>query len=124
METPWSRVRKGRSQAQEERIGRLPGGSKQVNSGRMWRWKRDGILHEFLIEARTTNKGSYRIEREEFLDIRKQALQTPPGLLPGMQIEIQDLDLMVMELEAFQDLYLRLIELEARVELQGEDGQD
>jgi hypothetical protein len=115
METPWSRARRTRSSKQEGRIGKMEGGSKQVNSGRLWRWKRDGILHEFLIEARTTEAGSYKISGDEFLKIRREGLQTPPGLLPGMQIDIQDLSLMVIELSAFQDLYVRLLELEARV---------
>jgi hypothetical protein len=59
---------------------------------------------------------SYRIEKKEFLQIRKQAFQTPPGLLPGMQIDIQDLQLIAIELGAFQDLNVRCMELEALVE--------
>lgn len=118
-ETPWQRARKSRSVRQEERIGKMEGGSKQVNSGRHWRWKRDATLREFLVEARTNEKddvGSYRIKKSEFDAIRKQALQTPPGLLPAMQIDIQNLSLMVIELSAFEDLYARLIDLEAQVE--------
>ena len=111
-----STFRKLRSTAQEERLGKMEGGSQQPNSGRLWRWKRDGILWEFLIECRDTQKGSYRIERDEFLDIRKQALATPPGLLPGMQIDIQDLSLITVETKEFQAMCLRLAELEARLE--------
>jgi hypothetical protein len=83
MDTPWTRARKSKSELQEARIGDMEGGKKQNNSGRIWRWKRDGILHNFLIEARTTTDASYRIEKKEFLQIRRQAFQTPPGLLPG-----------------------------------------
>jgi hypothetical protein len=115
MDTPWSRARKTRSQLQEERIGDMPGGQKQVNSGRFWRWKRDGILHEFLIEARTTEKGSYSINKEEFQKIKREALQTPPGLLPGMQIDIQDLSLIVVETKDWQEIYTRLITAEAQL---------
>jgi hypothetical protein len=111
-ETPWSRARKTRSQQQEERLGTMEGGTKQVNSGRFWRWNRDATLHNFLIEARHTDAGSYRVERAEFLDIRKQALTTPPGLLPAMQIDLGDLHLMVTELSAFQDREMRILELE------------
>lgn len=117
--TPWKRAKQLRSGLQEEGIARMRGGKKQVNSGRFWRWKRDAILHEFLIEARTTDKrdsDSYRISRKEFLSIRKEALQTPPGLLPAMAIQIQDLHLMVMELAVFQGREIRLMEMEARVE--------
>ena len=116
-ETPWLRAKgKTKSQRQEERLGKMEGGSKQVNSGRLWRWKRDARLHNFLIEARTTDAGSYRVERKEFLDIRRQARQTPPGLLPAMQIDLGDLHLMVTELSAFQDAQMRIIELEAALE--------
>lgn len=114
LETPWQRARKSRSEKQEARIGKMDGGERQVNSGRFWRWKRDGKLYEFLVEARTVEKSrSYTISKDEFQHIRRQALQTPPGLLPAMQIDILDLSLMVIELTAFQDLYARLIALEA-----------
>jgi hypothetical protein len=115
MDTPWTRAKKTRSARQEQRIGEMEGGSQQVNSGRLWRWKRDGILHNFLIEARFTEAESYRIDKKEFLQMRKQAFQTPPGLLAAMQIDIGDLSLIVTELAAFQDRELRLIELEARL---------
>lgn len=90
-----------------------------MNSGRFWRWKRDAILHEFLVEARTTEKpdsDTYRISRKEFLLIRQEALQTPPGLLPAMAVQIQDLHLMVTELSVFQGREIRLVELEARID--------
>jgi len=116
METPWIRARKSKSELQEQRLGKSEGGKKQVNSGRFWRWKRDGILYDFLIEARTTEKASYRIDKNEWLDIRKQAFQTPPGLLPGMQIDIQDVQLLVVELAAGEGMIKRLLELEALIE--------
>jgi hypothetical protein len=116
METPWTRARKSKHELQEARLGQMEGGERQVNSGRLWRWKRDGKLHNFLIEARTTDKASYSISKEEFLKIRKEAFQTPPGLLAGMLIEIQDLRLVAVEEGAFQDSMLRLFELEALVE--------
>jgi hypothetical protein len=117
METPWLRAKtKTKSQRQEERLGAMEGGKKQVNSGRFWRWKRDAVLHNFLIEGRTTDAGSFRIEKQEFQDMRKQARQTPPGLLPGMQIDMGDLHLMVIELSAFQDAQMRILELEALME--------
>ena len=115
-ETPWSRARKTKSQRQEERLGKMEGGRQQPNSGRFWRWNRDAVLHDFLIEARTTDAGSYRIEGEEFKQIKKQAISTPRGLLPGMQIDFPGLYLMVIELSAFQDLNMRVLELEALLE--------
>lgn len=115
LDTPWSRVRKSKSDRQEERLGKMPHGEKSNNSGRFWRWKRDGKLHHFLMECRTTDKGSYTIKKSEWLDIRRQAFQTPPGLLPGMQIDIQDVSLVAIETGAFDDAMVRLMELEARV---------
>lgn len=100
-------------------MGKLEGGSVQVNSGRFWNFKRDGKIYDFLIEARTNEKestGSYRIERKEWEAIRRDARQEPPGLKPAMQITIQDLDLMVVELLDFQDMLTRLVALEARLE--------
>jgi hypothetical protein len=83
-----------------------------VNSGRFWQWKRDGRIGNFLIEARTTEAKSYRIEESEFHDLRKQALMEPGGLLPAMQVTINDLDLMVIELAVFSDMNARLLYLE------------
>lgn len=115
MDTPWQRARKTRHEKQEQKIGNLPGGQKQVNSGRIWRWKRDGILHGFLVEARTTKAGSYSIKKSEFLQIRREALQTPPGLLPAMQIDLDNVELMVISLPDFNALYSELLKLRERV---------
>ena len=120
-ETPWARAKKTKSQKQEERLGKMEGGQPQVNSGRFWRWKRDAKLHNFLIEARTTDAESYTIKKREFLDMRKEALQTPPGLLPAMQVDIQELHLIVCELQAWHDLNMRVIELETILEKHAED---
>jgi len=116
MDTPWTRAKKARHELQEQRIGRMEGGARQNNSGRIWRWHRDNTLHNFLVEARTTKADSYRIDRKEFHNIRKEGFQTPPGLLAAMQIDFHDLHLMVTELSVFQERELRLIELETRVE--------
>lgn len=115
-ETPWARAKKTKSQRQEERFGDMQGGRKQVNSGRFWRSKRDAVLHNFLVEARTTDAGSYRVEKKEFYSIKKEGLQTPPGLLPAMQLDLGELHLFVLELSAFQDMSMRILELEAQLE--------
>lgn len=113
-DTPWSRARKLRSTRQEERIGQMPEGSRQVNSGRFWRWKRDGVIWNFLVEARTTQDATYRVALKEFQSIRREARTTPPGLKPAMQVDIRDLSLWVMELKDWEDIYTRLLELEFR----------
>ena len=119
LETPWTRARKLRSQMQEERLNTLPGGQKGINSGRIWRFPRDGRIFDFLIEARTNEKPGakgYRIDKAEFLELRRQALTQPGGMKPGIQVTIDDLDLMVIELSVFTQMQTRLIELEERDE--------
>ena len=115
METPWSRARKLRSTQQEARLSLLPGGRTGVNSGRIWRWPRDGRILDFLVEARTNNKRgvkSYRIDKQEWLDLRKQALHEPGGMKPAMQISMDEVDLMVIELRDFSDLIAQIMTLE------------
>jgi hypothetical protein len=117
--TPWDQARKRRSQLQEERIGSLPGGSQQPNSGRIWRFKRDAKLYTFLIECRTNENPaikSYRLDKDEFLQIEKEAFMTPPGHLPGMQIDLQELQLITIRLTAFQEMQRVLIEQEAEID--------
>jgi len=104
---------------QEERLNTLPGGQKGINSGRIWRFPRDGRIFDFLIEARTNEKPGakgYRIDKAEFLELRRQALTQPGGMKPGIQVTIDDLDLMVIELSVFTQMQTRLIELEERDE--------
>jgi hypothetical protein len=115
VDTPWSRARGMKYTKQEDDLGKLPGGSKQVNSGRHWRWKRDGKLFQFLVECRTTDKESYRIEKKEFQDLRRQALKEPMGCHPGMQIDIQEVKLWVMDFNEWYTFYIRYLELEALV---------
>lgn len=117
LETPWRRARKLRSQAQEENLNRIPGGQKGVNSGRFKRFPRDGRIYDFLIEARTNQKRgakSARIDKEEWLDLKKQALQQPGGMKPAMQITIDEVELIVIELNDFTDMQARLIMLGER----------
>jgi len=115
METPWSRARRLRSAEQEQRLGQMPEGRQQVNSGRFWRWKRDGVVWNFLVEARTTEHGSYSVNEKEFQSIRREAITTPPGLKPAMQIDIGETSLWLMELRDWEQVYTRLAELEGRL---------
>jgi len=121
MELPWERAKKKtRSQRQEERLGKK--GRPQINSGRTsWRSKRDAVLYDrLLVEARTTESNSISIHGSEWKDIRRQAMQTPPGLLPAMHLEIgNDVRLLVLdELDAdnffndYENLKERVRELE------------
>lgn len=109
--TPWKR-RSARQKAdrQELRNASLPGGKKQVNSGRKWFSKRDNRLGGFLVETRGTESGRYCIERREWEDIVRDAHKTPPGLLPAMQIELGPHRLIIMELSTHLDREQRLID--------------
>ena len=117
LETPWTRARKLRYQIQEERLNSLPGGQKGINSGRLRPFKRDGRIYDFLIETRINQKPGAKtatISKQEFQELRRQALGQPGGMKPGMQITIDDLDLMVVDLADFTDMYNYLVELSAR----------
>jgi hypothetical protein len=116
-ETPWDRARKTRSQLQEERLGNTEGGSKQLNSGRTsWRSKRDAVYREFLVEARSTESGSYTVKAEEWRNLRKEAFQTPPGCLPMIQVELQELTLAVVDFNYLHDLQMELLSYRERAE--------
>jgi hypothetical protein len=92
------------------------GGTTHPASGRIWRFKRDGRLFDFLVEARTTEKDSYTISGPELDDIRKEAAMTPPGCLPAMQIDIQGRRLMLIDLDVFQETQVLLVNLMALAE--------
>ena len=115
VDLPWEKAKKQRYQKQEERLNELHGGSKGVNSGRHWRWKRDGKLGAYLIECRDTQKRSYSVSYDEFQSITREAHKTPPGLLPAMQVDILDLSLFVMRLVDHEDREMRLAALEAEI---------
>jgi len=96
LETPWDRANAQRkSGRQEKKIGDKPGGRKQVNSGRHWPFKRDARLNGYLVEARTTDAGSYRILKAEFEKMANEAILTPPGLLPAMAVDLGGLELFI-----------------------------
>jgi len=109
------KAKKTRSQKQEERLGKR--GKAQINSGRTtWRSKRDAQIYDrLLVEARTTERGSISISKSEWKDIRKNAAQTPPGLLPAMHLEIQDVQLLVLDDRDAEEFFNRMEFLEERV---------
>jgi hypothetical protein len=115
MKTPWTQAREKRHVKQEKRLDELHEGKKGVNSGRHWRWKRDGKMGAYLIECRDTQHRSFSISYDEFQTITKEAHKTPPGLLPAMQVDILDLSLFVMRLVDHEDREMRLAALEEDV---------
>lgn len=118
-EVPWKRAAKTKSQLQEQRLGKREDGQEQVNSGRStWTSRRDNVIgsvYRFLVEARTTDKASYRIEAQEFRDLTKQATQTPPGLLPMIQLDLQELELGIYRLRDIDDMQRTIVDLQERV---------
>jgi hypothetical protein len=97
MTTPWKRRdARQRSKRSEEEVGRLPGGKKQVNSGRTPFSRRDAKLNEFLLEVRDTDNDTYKLSRKEFEKVVIDAAREPPGYLGGMRISLQGYPLIVM----------------------------
>lgn len=120
LKTPWERVREQPYAKQEKRTAKKPGARPQINSGRTWSSLRDVIqdspLGRILIDNKTTEASSYRITREDFMALKRDANRTPPGCLPGLQIDIQDLRLMVIEDGLWDEIlnYIRELEHAAR----------
>ena len=117
LDAPWNRARKTKSQLQEERLGKTEGGSTQINSGRStWTSPRDNIVgrvYRFLVEARTTDRGSYSISHREFSDLTKQAVRA--DLLPMIQLDIKDQQLAIIRLRELDQLQNELIDALGRL---------
>lgn len=120
MTTPWEKADAQRkARRQEDRMGKKPGAQKQVNSGRTWFSKRDVRWNGFLVETRYTDNKTYPIERDEFKRMTSDAIRTPPGQLPAMQIDFGEptstLSLFVMRLQDHEAREAYIAELEERL---------
>jgi hypothetical protein len=116
MATPWERAKQQRYEKQERRTGKMPGARPQVNSGRIWSSLRDARIDSFigrlLIDNKSTENKSYSISRDDWLALKRDANRTPPGCLPALQIDIQDVHLMVFELSTWDELVEYVLTLE------------
>jgi hypothetical protein len=116
MATPWERAKQQRYEKQERRTGKMPGARPQVNSGRIWSSLRDARIDSFigrlLIDNKSTENKSYSITRDDWLALKRDANRTPPGCLPALQIDIQDVHLMVFELSTWDELVEYVLTLE------------
>jgi hypothetical protein len=56
--------------------------------------------------------------------LKKQAFQTPPGLLPMIQVDIQDLNLVVITLNDMDAIQARMVDLEERIASYEENGEN
>jgi len=124
MKTPWQQVKESRSQLQEKRTARKPGARSQINSGRTWSSKGDVVLNSpigrILIDNKDTEDASYRITEDDWRKLKKQANQTPPGCQPGLQIDIRNLRLLVIEEATYDEIVKYILTLESRLENAGD----
>ena len=98
----------------------MPGTRKQPNSGRQWNLKGDrkgvrSIVKGFLIDNKTTEAQSYKIEKVDWEKYKRMA-QREQGQHPMLQIDIQDLALTVIETQTWNDIVLQMIALEEELE--------
>lgn len=80
----------------------MVGGRTVPASGAFWSRKGDVRTDDLLIEAKTTEKGSYSIKRETWEKIRREALLD--GRVPVLAISIQNRNLVVLDEEDFLEL--------------------
>jgi hypothetical protein len=139
--TPWDRAKEkteSKSHKQERTFARGRG-RQQPNSGRRWHSPGDVMLDTFIGRIMVDNKThddpekkSFRIIYDEWMKLRSQAMRTPPGCVPALQIDLQDLHLFVMELGLWDEIISHIMMLETSVDTltqalkveRGEDGQE
>lgn len=89
-DVPWKRAqRQQRARRSEEQAAKLGGGKRQPASGSRWFAKGDVRANGFLLEDKFTDAESFSITKTMILKTIKEALQTPPGLLPSWRISIK-----------------------------------
>lgn len=117
MDTPWKRARvQQRSQAQERRMAQSSGGSKQLNSGRVWFSKRDSKKFNFLVENRlVVSAKQYCIKAEELGKMTRDAFFH--NSLPAMNIEFEKPheDWMLIRTIDFADMHEHILQLKAEI---------
>jgi hypothetical protein len=77
---------KDRSDKQEDRIAEDTEGRRQPASGSRWGYRRDVITASFLIEAKTTSKGTLSVSIMDLAFIKRQAYSQ--GKIPAYVIEL------------------------------------
>ena len=104
MSLPWRTDKKPRYVEQERREGKRAGTRQQLNSGRLWSSLGDAVAKvpglALMIDNKTGRDGplnSYRITREGWKLMRKQARRTPPGCAPCLKLNIGEFHLMVID---------------------------
>lgn len=91
-----------RSKKQEDRIAGAYKGSRNVMSGAGWSKKADVRTDTFLVEAKTTLKGSYSLKLKELRELRLQAIAD--DRVPLFMIDIQGHGYVVLDEDDFQEM--------------------
>lgn len=116
MKKPWTTRNDPKYAQQERRTARKPGARAQVNSGRTWSSLRDvkqsSPLGHVLIDNKTTDAESYRVTKTDFKSLKRDANRTPPGCHPALQVDLQELRLLVIEEDLWDEIleYVRTLE--------------
>lgn len=88
--TPWERAQVARrARRSEDQAAKSEGGRRQPASGSRWFAKGDVRANGFLIDDKFTDDASFRLTAEALNKITREALQTPPGLMPRLRISIK-----------------------------------
>lgn len=86
---------KTRDRREEEDLAKRSGGQRVSNSGR-GRQKGDVRHNGFLYDHKYTDNDSYSITKATFEKITRDAIATPPGVMPALVLNINGLRLVVM----------------------------
>jgi len=88
MTLPFKRSAVGKqARKREERLAKAEGGRRVAGSGSK-REKGDVVIGKFRIEDKQTDAMSFRLSVNTWLKIEREALHTPPGLLPQMRVTL------------------------------------
>lgn len=119
LKTPWQRAKETRSQKQEKGFAKRTGARPQINSGRVWSSLRDVTLNSFLgkllVDNKDTESGSFTIRKDKWEELKRDANRTPPGCVPALQVDIQDLHLLVIGLSTWDEAMEHIMYLEGLV---------
>lgn len=120
MKTPWQRATSPEYARQEKRTAKKPGARAQLNSGRTWSGLRDvrqaSPVAHVLIDNKTTDEKSYRITKDDWESLKRDANRTPPGCLPAFQLDISGTRLMVIDDDHYDEIIKYIMLLEGRLE--------
>jgi len=90
------------SKRQEKKTAREFGGRRTQGSGNKWHDKGDVKTPKFLIECKTTDAASYRLDKATIQKIQIEAAMA--GKEPVLRIDIQGLELAVIPVYLFKNL--------------------